>query len=274
MNNTLSSDKGTNSYTTIRTWVIFLLAISPLLEVHYELIWKDKTIIMILEEITNLDFYGILKDYLLLPVIALSLWLCSKKYVFAYALYGFVFFFNFKEQFISQDQLLKLEGFASTELLLLFGSLYVYFYELTSKVLKSVNHHILFDEYIHKSPNILVVDDDSDARAYYKRMFKEYGMNVYLAKNRRDAIEQIQKHQFDCILMDFFLHEDTGNEIAKALRGNPRTLNTPIIGISSNAIDEKYKNFFYNFISKRQPIEKTLEIVKKSIPTGHFTGSL
>lgn len=257
-------DIDSKSYDSFAKWMIAFLIMAPILELHYKLIWTQETFYELVDQIFMMGSYDYFVSVLLLPLIGASLWLCAKKQIYGFPIFGFLFFFAIREKFFSTGNMIPVEGYVSTEILMLVGALGVYMKEFTEVILKALNIYELF---VQRDPAILIVDDDSDARAYYKRMFKEYGMEVWVAKDRDSAMEYLKRKSFDCVLMDFFLQNDTGKDIVQALKRNPKTQYLPVVGISASDIKDNDKTMFTRFISKRQPVEDTLGVVKSCIRT-------
>lgn len=77
------------------------------------------------------------------------------------------------------------------------------------------------------SPQILIVDDDTEIRKLIARYLQEQGFRTLLASNCADARERIVTNQVDLIVLDVMLPDGSGLDFCRDLRA-ART-NTPII---------------------------------------------
>lgn len=84
--------------------------------------------------------------------------------------------------------------------------------------------------------HLLLVDDSpTNLGVLSKRLIRE-GYTVSLAVNGRDALEQMERTNFDLILLDIVMPELDGIAVLQQVRANPKWKDTPIIMIS--ALDE------------------------------------
>lgn len=93
---------------------------------------------------------------------------------------------------------------------------------------------------------ILIVEDNRINQKVAALTLQKWGMQVCVAENGLEAIEQLNLHPFDLVLMDLQMPEMNGFETAKHLRSSPESLNykTPIIAMTASAmLTEKNKCF-------------------------------
>ncbi len=82
--------------------------------------------------------------------------------------------------------------------------------------------------------SILIVDDDEGNRYTLSRRLKRDGYtNVMVAENGVQALELIQKHSFDLVLLDIMMPEMNGFDVLEALKGMDEAQDLPIIVISA-----------------------------------------
>ncbi len=74
--------------------------------------------------------------------------------------------------------------------------------------------------------HILVVDDDTRLRSLLQRFLRENGFYVSVAKNAAAAREQLQNYQFDLLIVDIMMPEETGLQFLHKLREED---NVPVI---------------------------------------------
>lgn len=65
---------------------------------------------------------------------------------------------------------------------------------------------------------IMIVDDEPDVRLMVKRVLEARGFDVMDASGGREALEKLRKEWVDLVLIDFFMPEMTGRDLAEAIR--------------------------------------------------------
>jgi chemosensory pili system protein ChpA (sensor histidine kinase/response regulator) len=84
----------------------------------------------------------------------------------------------------------------------------------------------------------LVVDDSITVRRVTQRLLERNGMRVLTARDGVDAIEVLQEHQPDIILLDIEMPRMDGYEVAAHVRADARLKDIPIIMITSRVGDK------------------------------------
>ena len=87
---------------------------------------------------------------------------------------------------------------------------------------------------------ILFVDDDADTRFAYQAVTSAEGFGVELASGGHEAIALANVLLPDIIVLDARLPDLGGLEVARRLRGNPRTRSIPII-MASGEDSERFQ---------------------------------
>jgi len=90
----------------------------------------------------------------------------------------------------------------------------------------------------HEKVNILLVDDQPVALLTYDVILKELGENLVVATSGREAQEYLLENEVAVILVDMFMPEQDGFELAKTLREHPRLQKTAMIFISAVAVSD------------------------------------
>lgn len=90
-------------------------------------------------------------------------------------------------------------------------------------------------------PRALVVDDSLTMRKVLGRLLEREGYEVLLAKDGMDAMQVLQESIPDIILTDIEMPRMDGFGLARNIRDDARTANTPLIMISSRTAD-KHQN--------------------------------
>ncbi|MGO4380532.1 Hpt domain-containing protein [Pseudoduganella sp. RAF19] len=89
---------------------------------------------------------------------------------------------------------------------------------------------------------IMVVDDSLTVRKVTQRLLEREGYRVMLAKDGVDALEQMQDHHPDLMLVDIEMPRMDGFDLTRNVRGDDRSKNIPIIMITSRTAD-KHRNY-------------------------------
>lgn len=120
-------------------------------------------------------------------------------------------------------------------------------------------------------PRALVVDDSLTMRKVLGRLLEREGYEVLLAKDGMDAMQVLQESTPDIILTDIEMPRMDGFGLARNIRDDARTTNTPLIMISSRTAD-KHQNlakeigvdaFFGKPVQDDELIEKVNELLAK-----------
>ena len=86
---------------------------------------------------------------------------------------------------------------------------------------------------------ILVTDDDATNRMVVSSMLKSYDVQVRFAANGVEAIDQVNRVNFDVVLMDMRMPEMDGIQAARAIRAKGCSFETlPIVAFTANAFSE------------------------------------
>lgn len=86
---------------------------------------------------------------------------------------------------------------------------------------------------MYDSANILVVDDNPLNLKLVNNLLVEKHYNITLASSGAEALQLIEIHTFDIILLDIMMPEMDGFEVCKTLKGNNNTKDIPIIFLSA-----------------------------------------
>ncbi|KDE41012.1 Sensory box histidine kinase/response regulator [Nitrincola lacisaponensis] len=80
---------------------------------------------------------------------------------------------------------------------------------------------------------ILVVEDDPDVAHLLSIMLKNAGYESDIAYRGNDALRMLEEAHFDLVCLDLMLPDISGLDIIHQLRGNPRTIDLPIVVVSA-----------------------------------------
>ena len=78
-------------------------------------------------------------------------------------------------------------------------------------------------------PTILYADDEPAMRQMVAKVLETGGHHVRLARNGKDALEQIRAAAPDLILLDYQMGEPTGLQVCRDVKNNPRFGHLPVL---------------------------------------------
>ncbi|HRN95819.1 MAG TPA: response regulator [Candidatus Levybacteria bacterium] len=82
--------------------------------------------------------------------------------------------------------------------------------------------------------HILVVDDDAAILEAIQVLLELEGYSVRTATDAQTALQAVQKHQPQLVVLDVLLSGDDGRDIAKQLKSAPPTSAIPIVMMSAH----------------------------------------
>ncbi len=82
---------------------------------------------------------------------------------------------------------------------------------------------------------ILVVDDEPTIVRLMEFILARQGHEMLVAVNGEEALEKIQLHKPDLVLLDIMMPRIDGYEVARRIRANEETAGLPIIMLSAKA---------------------------------------
>ncbi|MFD2999977.1 ATP-binding protein [Pontibacter toksunensis] len=89
----------------------------------------------------------------------------------------------------------------------------------------------------------LVIDDDAYSRKLCELILSRWGMQVYLANDGKEAMDQVQQHQFDVVLTDIQLPGVSGKTVARNIRRHDKEV--PILALTANILSNE-EGFYDN----------------------------
>lgn len=112
--------------------------------------------------------------------------------------------------------------------------------------------------------NILVAEDDKNARKLMQAVLKRAGYNVFTAENGVDALKRMDMQQIDLIVLDIMMPEMDGYELTRELREGSCT--TPILMVTAKQLPvDKRKGFLVgtdDYMTKPVDTEEMLLRIK------------
>lgn len=134
-------------------------------------------------------------------------------------------------------------------------------------------HTGLHNKFIAPQANVLVVDDNAMNLKVMARLLLPYRLKVTMAGSGQEALEKLNKPNYDCVFLDHMMPEMDGVETLHKIRQKPGAYyqSLPIIAFTANAIGGARDMFlsegFNDFIAK--PIELSVleRILRRYIPS-------
>ncbi len=121
---------------------------------------------------------------------------------------------------------------------------------------------------------ILVVDDEIDIAGWLKHSLTHYGYEVEEAYDGVQALEAVEAHKPDLILLDLKMPRMDGRTTIRKLRENEETRHIPIIVLSAHSVRDEGDQAqmlgmgVKDFLKKPIQIEELVEEVKKYLGNG------
>lgn len=85
---------------------------------------------------------------------------------------------------------------------------------------------------------VLVVDDEPDIRLMLGALFTVSGYDVLQAPTGREALDLLEEHDTDVVLLDLRLPDIDGWEVLRRMRAEVRTADIPVVVVSAYAGDD------------------------------------
>lgn len=85
---------------------------------------------------------------------------------------------------------------------------------------------------------VLVVDDDPYILMSLEFLMKKSGYNVLVARNGTEALEHIEHHKPDLVLLDIMMPDVDGYQICEQVKSTPRLAHIKIVFLSAKTKEE------------------------------------
>lgn len=86
---------------------------------------------------------------------------------------------------------------------------------------------------VSAAPRLLVADDDALGRDVLARRLEREGFVVVTVENGREAMEQLEREQFDLLLLDIVMPEVNGTQLLERLKSSEQWRELPVIMIAT-----------------------------------------
>lgn len=119
---------------------------------------------------------------------------------------------------------------------------------------------------------ILLVDDNEINREVAKALMEPFEMQIDVAYNGKEAVEMVQKEQYDLVLMDHFMPVMDGVEATRQIRALEKEddRKIPIIALTADAVQGVREEFFSagmnDFASKPIAMDDISRVLQQWLP--------
>ena len=123
------------------------------------------------------------------------------------------------------------------------------------------------------SYSVLIADDDHSLRSVLSAVLNKAGYHTVKARNGKEAIDCVQKDEFDVILLDIFLGDADGLELIESIQGLNPTAAIIVItghGTTQTAI-EAAKRQAYSYLTKPVDRNELLDLVDRAASAASIT---
>lgn len=122
-----------------------------------------------------------------------------------------------------------------------------------------------------KQPSgVLVVEDNPVNATVNRLMLERMGVPVVVARNGRQALEELKNHRFRLVLMDISMPEMDGVEATRIIRSGKEEhidANTPIVALTAHTLDGDETEFrqagMDQVLSKPVSLDQLQTVVRK-----------
>jgi diguanylate cyclase (GGDEF)-like protein/PAS domain S-box-containing protein len=110
---------------------------------------------------------------------------------------------------------------------------------LSLKYLLSKNNTVEIDDSLRDvSMRILLVDDSPTARVKFRRILDKVGYQVDAVSSAEEALQVVEKNNYDIAIIDYFMPEMNGDELCRTLSKNPQSQHI-ILSILTSSYNDK-----------------------------------
>ncbi|WP_319592340.1 ATP-binding protein [uncultured Draconibacterium sp.] len=93
------------------------------------------------------------------------------------------------------------------------------------------------DDSLLRGTKVLVADDDKHNRLLAELLLKGWDTEFSLVEDGQEALDELQKEQFDLVLLDIHMPRKNGVDVIKKVRsGKGPNATTPIVALTANAL--------------------------------------
>ena len=113
---------------------------------------------------------------------------------------------------------------------------------------------------------MLLVEDDVRNIFALSSVLEPMGVQLEIARNGREALETLDQHEFDLVLMDIMMPEMDGLEAMRRIRAQPRLADLPIIALTAKVMNDDRQRCFdagaNDYIAKPIDVDKLVSLCR------------
>jgi two-component system, cell cycle response regulator DivK len=118
---------------------------------------------------------------------------------------------------------------------------------------------------------VLVVDDAPDTRYIYSRYFQFHGAQVRTASDGLEALQSVQNHPPDAIVLDLAMPRVTGWDVIRDLKANAATRAIPIVVLSGHdardsALEAGAESYVEKPCTPQDLLDEVLRVLRRPRP--------
>jgi DNA-binding response OmpR family regulator len=129
-----------------------------------------------------------------------------------------------------------------------------------------------------KTYKVLIADDDVDHVTIVKAILEQHGYDALEAFNGEEALQEVEKHDPDLVLLDIMMPKIDGIEVVRRLKDNPKTRDLPVIMFSAKSgtreIMESFNCGASNYLIKPIDTDRLLEKIQATLRKEEFRENL
>ena len=120
---------------------------------------------------------------------------------------------------------------------------------------------------INNRERLLLVDDDAAILEGYKFIFENEGFSVDLAMDSKSLMELVQKNDYDMIILDYYLSEEKGIDLARDIHRIRPDQRLTFISGNRNSVNEIKKQdiSITGFLMKPLKVEEMLNYIRDKL---------
>jgi CheY-like chemotaxis protein len=118
---------------------------------------------------------------------------------------------------------------------------------------------------------VLLVDDEPTTRLYIRRLLQKHGVDVSVARDGQEALDMLNRGNFDCMLLDVQMPVMDGVEATKKIRSSSSGFkNIPVIALTAYAMSGDRDKFLQagmdDYLAKPVDKDKLMAVLEKYMP--------
>jgi len=116
---------------------------------------------------------------------------------------------------------------------------------------------------------ILVVDDEASIREIARKLLALHGHAVDVANDGERALDQLEKKNYDLVLLDHYMPKISGIQVVSIIRTSPKYKDLKILMLTSMSVtknvDEAFEAGIDGYIIKPFTMKQLVEKVEKTL---------